>query len=160
MLNHSVCLIRQRIWTRSKCNALEIINYGKTSWYFLFKESSIKGVYKIDVKKYGDNRGYFMKTYKKTDFDEAGLVYNFVQDNRSKSKKGVLRGFAHGFLVLSELTDLGNSFRIRHHETSKIDFTSDNHREYFFNRCLALIVLAIKYIKLWFFLTQKIRWHL
>ena len=59
---------------------------------FLFKETSIKGVYKIDVKKYGDNRGYFMETYKKTDFDEAGLVYNFVQDNQSKSKKGVLRG--------------------------------------------------------------------
>lgn len=59
---------------------------------FLFKETSIRGVYKIDVKKYGDNRGYFMETYKKTDFDEAGLVYNFVQDNQSKSKKGVLRG--------------------------------------------------------------------
>ena len=59
---------------------------------FLFKETSIKGVYKIDVRKYGDNRGYFMETYKKTDFDEAGLVYNFVQDNQSKSKKGVLRG--------------------------------------------------------------------
>ena len=59
---------------------------------FLFKETSIKGVYKIDVKKHGDNRGYFMETYKKTDFDEAGLVYNFVQDNQSKSKKGVLRG--------------------------------------------------------------------
>ena len=59
---------------------------------FLFKETSIKGVYKIDVKKYGDNRGYFMETYKKTDFDEAGLAYNFVQDNQSKSKKGVLRG--------------------------------------------------------------------
>lgn len=46
-----------------------------------------------------------------------------------------------------ELTDLGNSFRIRHHETDKIDFVSDNHREYFFNRCLALISLVLKYIK-------------
>lgn len=59
---------------------------------FLFKETSIKGVYKIDVKKYGDNRGYFAETYKKTDFDQAGLFYDFVQDNQSKSKKGVLRG--------------------------------------------------------------------
>lgn len=48
---------------------------------FLFQETSFKGVYKIDVKKYDDNRGYFMETYKKTDFDEVGLVYNFVQDN-------------------------------------------------------------------------------
>lgn len=59
---------------------------------FLFKETSIEGVYVIEPKKYGDNRGYFMETYKKADFDEAGLTYDFVQDNQSKSKKGVLRG--------------------------------------------------------------------
>ena len=59
---------------------------------FLFKETSIKGVFVIEPKKYGDNRGYFMETYKKADFDQAGLVYDFVQDNQSKSKKGVLRG--------------------------------------------------------------------
>ena len=59
---------------------------------FLFKETPIIGVYEIEVKKYGDNRGYFMETYRKKDFDEAGLVYNFIQDNQSKSKKGVLRG--------------------------------------------------------------------
>lgn len=59
---------------------------------FLFKETTIKGVYAVDVQKYGDSRGYFMETYKKADFDSAGLVYNFVQDNQSKSKKGVLRG--------------------------------------------------------------------
>ena len=59
---------------------------------FLFRETSIEGVYVIEPKKYGDNRGYFMETYKKADFDAAGLVYDFVQDNQSKSKKGVLRG--------------------------------------------------------------------
>ena len=59
---------------------------------FKFIETSIKDVYKIEVKKYGDNRGYFMETYKDTDFKKAGLNYNFVQDNQSKSKKGVLRG--------------------------------------------------------------------
>ena len=65
---------------------------SKTIGNFTFNETSIEGVYKIDVKKYGDNGGYFMETYKKEDFDKAGLVYNFVQDNQSKSKKGVLRG--------------------------------------------------------------------
>lgn len=64
----------------------------KTVGNFTFIETSIEGVYIIEPKKYGDNRGYFMETYKKTDFDEAGLVYDFVQDNQSKSKKGVLRG--------------------------------------------------------------------
>ena len=46
-----------------------------------------------------------------------------------------------------ELTDIGNDFRIRHHETDKIEFVSDNHREYFFNRCLSLLSLVLKYIK-------------
>ena len=59
---------------------------------FIFNETEIKDVYTIDVKKYGDNRGYFMETYKKADFVKAGLTYDFVQDNQSKSKKGVLRG--------------------------------------------------------------------
>lgn len=59
---------------------------------FKFIETSIKGVFVIEPKKYGDNRGYFMETYKKADFDTAGLVYDFVQDNQSKSKSGVLRG--------------------------------------------------------------------
>ena len=59
---------------------------------FVFKETPIKGVYEIEVKKYGYNRGYFMETYKKKDFEEAGLIYDFIQDNQYKSKKGVLRG--------------------------------------------------------------------
>ena len=59
---------------------------------FTFNETKIKDVYIIDVKTYGDNRGYFMETYKEADFKEAGLNYNFVQDNQSSSHKGVLRG--------------------------------------------------------------------
>lgn len=59
---------------------------------FTFNETKIKDVYIIDVKTYGDNRGYFMETYKESDFKEAGLDYNFVQDNQSSSRKGVLRG--------------------------------------------------------------------
>lgn len=59
---------------------------------FTFNETKIKDVYIIDVKTYGDNRGYFMETYKEPDFKEAGLNYNFVQDNQSSSRKGVLRG--------------------------------------------------------------------
>lgn len=59
---------------------------------FNFIETEIEGVYVIEVKKYGDNRGYFMETYKESDFKNAGLDYTFIQDNQSKSKKGVLRG--------------------------------------------------------------------
>ena len=59
---------------------------------FTFTETKIKGVYMIDVKTYGDHRGYFMETYNESDFHEAGLDYRFVQDNQSSSRKGVLRG--------------------------------------------------------------------
>ena len=59
---------------------------------FTFSETKIEGVYVIDVKTYGDHRGYFMETYKKSDFEAAGLHYDFIQDNQSSSRKGVLRG--------------------------------------------------------------------
>ena len=59
---------------------------------FTFITTSIEGVYVIEPKKYGDNRGYFMETYKEADFVEVGITNVFVQDNQSKSKKGVLRG--------------------------------------------------------------------
>lgn len=45
------------------------------------------------------------------------------------------------------LTKIGNNFRIRHHETDKIDITDSRHYDYFFNRCLSLIALAIQYLK-------------
>lgn len=44
------------------------------------------------------------------------------------------------------LTKIGNDFRIRHHETNKIDITDSRHYDYFFNRCLSLIALAIQYL--------------
>ena len=55
-------------------------------------DTSIEGVCIIEPTVFGDNRGYFMETYSKADFEELGLNYDFVQDNQSKSKKGVLRG--------------------------------------------------------------------
>lgn len=68
-------------------------------------ESPIKGLYVIEPTVYGDDRGYFVETYNQQDMYEAGLDMNFVQDNQSKSSKGVLRGlhfqkeYAQGKLV-------------------------------------------------------------
>ncbi len=59
---------------------------------FNFVTTSLKDVYIIEPTVFGDHRGYFMESYSKRDFEEAGLTMNFVQDNESKSKKGVLRG--------------------------------------------------------------------
>ena len=52
----------------------------------------IEGLYVVEPKVFGDERGYFMETYHYEAFKEAGLDMVFVQDNQSMSKKGVLRG--------------------------------------------------------------------
>lgn len=55
-------------------------------------DTSIDGVCIIEPTVFGDERGYFMETYEKSDFEEIGITGEFVQDNQSRSKKGVLRG--------------------------------------------------------------------
>ncbi len=55
-------------------------------------KTPIEGLYVIEPTVHGDSRGYFMETYNYNDMKEAGLDMVFVQDNQSKSTKGVLRG--------------------------------------------------------------------
>lgn len=57
-----------------------------------FIKTKIEGVYIIEPKVFGDERGYFFESYNENEFKKEGLNYIFVQDNQSKSKKGVLRG--------------------------------------------------------------------
>jgi len=59
---------------------------------FEFMETPIQGMYVISPTVFGDDRGYFMETYSYSEFKTAGLDMLFIQDNQSKSKKGVLRG--------------------------------------------------------------------
>ncbi|CUN10104.1 MAG: dTDP-4-dehydrorhamnose 3,5-epimerase [Turicibacter sanguinis] len=59
---------------------------------FNFIATKIPDLYIIEPKVFGDERGYFMESYSQKDFTEAGLTMTFVQDNESKSRKGVLRG--------------------------------------------------------------------
>lgn len=59
---------------------------------FKLIETGIEGLVIIEPTVSGDNRGYFMETYNKKDFEAIGLKVNFVQDNQSSSRKGVLRG--------------------------------------------------------------------
>ena len=58
-----------------------------------FTPQSIPDVVLIEPTVYGDNRGYFVETFRQDLFEDAvGYKINFVQDNESKSTKGVLRG--------------------------------------------------------------------
>ena len=59
---------------------------------FKFTDTGIAGMFVAEPTVYGDDRGYFMETYNEAAFDEAGYVLRFVQDNQSRSRRGVLRG--------------------------------------------------------------------
>ncbi|MGL6292670.1 dTDP-4-dehydrorhamnose 3,5-epimerase [Eubacterium aggregans] len=68
-------------------------------------KTKIDGLVIVKPQVFGDDRGYFMETYNQKVFEDAGLDMVFIQDNESKSKKGVLRGlhfqrkFSQGKLV-------------------------------------------------------------
>jgi len=55
-------------------------------------KTSIDGLVIIEPQVFTDERGYFVETYNQHEFAKAGLDMVFVQDNQSKSQKGVLRG--------------------------------------------------------------------
>ena len=59
---------------------------------FEFVRQKIKDVILVKPKVFGDNRGFFMESYKKSEFFENGITVEFNQDNHSKSAKNVLRG--------------------------------------------------------------------
>lgn len=55
-------------------------------------ETAIAGVLIIEPRLFGDERGFFMESWNAKSFREAGLDIDFVQDNHSRSSRGVLRG--------------------------------------------------------------------
>ena len=82
-----------------------------------------------------------LKTYYKT-LDKKHSSEKIVNDMASGNEN-----FADLFNdEFKTLTNIGNKYRIRHHETDKIDITDVRYYDYFFNRCLSLIALAIQYL--------------
>lgn len=59
---------------------------------FKFIETELPGVLIVEPTVFGDERGYFMETFQKEEFAAAGITDEFVQDNQSRSSRGVLRG--------------------------------------------------------------------
>lgn len=59
---------------------------------FSFIKTAVEGVVIVETMAFGDNRGYFMETYHEKKFAEGGITTKFIQDNQSKSTRGVLRG--------------------------------------------------------------------
>ncbi len=59
---------------------------------FLATATPIEGLLVIEPTVFGDHRGFFLESYSERDFAEIGINERFVQDNHSKSRRGVLRG--------------------------------------------------------------------
>ena len=57
-----------------------------------FIKTEIEGVYIVEPRVFEDARGYFFESYSKAKFEAAGLHYDFIQDNQSKSSYGTVRG--------------------------------------------------------------------
>ncbi len=59
---------------------------------FTFKKLDIPEIVLIGPRVFGDDRGFFLETYKRSEFKAAGIDLDFSQSNHSRSKKGILRG--------------------------------------------------------------------
>ncbi len=59
---------------------------------FNFIGTELNDLFVIEPRVFSDARGFFLETYKESEFREAGITENFTQDNHSLSSKGVLRG--------------------------------------------------------------------
>lgn len=121
-------------------------------------ETKLKGCFIIEPKVFEDERGYFLETFNKDSFDKViGQKTNFVQDNQSYSKYGVLRGLhlqkgddaqAKLVRVLSgKVLDVAVDLRDdspTYGEHISIELSSDNKKQLFIPRGLAhgFIVLS------------------
>jgi len=85
-------------------------------------------------------------------FERLKTYYNTLSKKASVTK--IIEDMSDGQVSFKELfdkefhalTDIGNGYRIRHHETDKIDIQDIRHYDYLFNRCLALIAMALQYL--------------
>ena len=84
-----------------------------------------------------------LKTYYSPTLNKAQSADKII-DNMSNSEPNYKTLYEAEFKAL---TNIGNSFRIRHHETTKVDITDNRQYDYFYKRCLALVSVAILYLE-------------
>ena len=104
--------------------------------------TKLPGVLIIEPKVFGDSRGFFMETWQKERYEEAGITGAFVQDNLSASTKGVLRGLhfqhPHGqgklvSVVQGEVFDVAVDIRVgspTFGQWEGILLSGENHRQF------------------------------
>ena len=115
------------------------------------KQTSIEGVFVIEPKVFGDERGYFLESFNSKEFKEkTGIDVTFVQDNESKSRFGVLRGMHFQLppytqsklvrVVKGKVLDVVVDIRKGSPTYGKYEMcelTEDNHRQFFVPKGMA-----------------------
>lgn len=104
--------------------------------------TALEGVLIITPKVFGDERGFFQETYHADKFAELGLPTNFVQDNHSRSKRGVVRGLHYQDMrapmaklvrcTAGRLLDIAVDLRVGSPTFGKwvgVELAEDNHRQ-------------------------------
>ncbi len=107
-------------------------------------ETYIKGVFIIEPKVFGDERGYFLESWSQRDFNAAVREIDFVQDNESKSRYGVLRGLHYQKgehsqsklvrVVIGRVLDVAVDIRVGSPTFGKhvaVELSGENHRQFF-----------------------------
>lgn len=115
-----------------------------------FTETTLLGVFIIEPKVLADARGYFMESYKQTEFEKHIGKIEWIQENESKSSKGVLRGlhlqtgeFAQAKLVkvvVGRVLDVAVDVRegsATYGNHVAVELSADNHRQLFIPRGFA-----------------------
>lgn len=115
-----------------------------------YKETAIPGVWIIEPRVFNDARGYFMETFKKEEFEQHVGAVRFVQDNESRSTRGVLRGlhfqkppYTQAKLVrVIKGSVLDVAVDIRKHSPTygryvAVELTGENKRQFFIPRGFA-----------------------
>lgn len=121
----------------------------------LIPEEGIKDLLKLAIEKHRSPKSQDNKDAVEKIWDAFERLRTYYDKDKLKSMKILISNIADGqedfasllneeFLLLGKI---GNTYRIRHHETDKVDITDIKHYDYFFNRCLSLISLAIQYLK-------------
>jgi dTDP-4-dehydrorhamnose 3,5-epimerase len=104
-------------------------------------QTSLSGVLIIEPEVISDERGFFMETFNARDFSDAGLPTSFVQDNHSRSVRGVLRGLHYQYphwqgkiarVLAGEVFDIAVDIRRTSSDFGQwvgVNLTSENHKQ-------------------------------
>jgi dTDP-4-dehydrorhamnose 3,5-epimerase len=103
-------------------------------------ETSLPGVFIVETTVFGDERGFFLETYRLDEFAALGIPDTFIQDNHSRSRAGVLRGIHYQVppqaklvrCTAGALLDVAVDLRFGSPDFGKwvaVELTSTNHRQ-------------------------------